>query len=75
MTKDERFLAELYRTLHGDLEGSVDPNAIAEKLGYNERLIKNILKGLMRANLVARYSPEEIGLTARGLEVAQSLSP
>ncbi len=75
MTKDERFLVELYRKLRENLDATCDPHSIANELNYNERLMKNILRGLMQANLVKRYSEEEIGLTERGLEVARTLSP
>lgn len=74
MTKDERFLVELYRELNGDVDKTCDPHQLAQELNYNEHLTKNILKGLMQANLVKSYSPDEVGLTQRGLEVAQSLS-
>jgi Mn-dependent DtxR family transcriptional regulator len=75
MTKDERFLIELYRAViaAGDPEGSVNPKQIANKLGYKENLTKEILKGLRQANLVKIYSPEEVVLTERGLGVARSL--
>jgi DNA-binding MarR family transcriptional regulator len=73
MTKDERFLIELYRKLRENPDGVCDPRLIAKELNYNERLMKNILKGLMQANLVKRYSDEEVGLTERGREVAESL--
>lgn len=74
MTKDERFLIELYRLLEGKSDRTIDPHRVAVVLGYKEHLMKNILKGLMQANLVKRYSPDEVGLTARGIDVARSLS-
>ncbi|MCH9627449.1 MAG: hypothetical protein S4CHLAM2_10890 [Chlamydiales bacterium] len=73
MTKDERFLFELYRQLQQSGMDTFDPHKIAETLGYNERLTKNILNGLMRANLVKRYNEDEVGLTPRGLEVVRLL--
>jgi Mn-dependent DtxR family transcriptional regulator len=75
VTKDERFLIELYRfaAAHGDPEGVVNPVQIAQKLGYKEHLTKEILKGLRQANLIRIYGPEEILLTERGREVARSL--
>ncbi|MCC5831451.1 MAG: hypothetical protein JJU12_00205 [Chlamydiales bacterium] len=73
MTKDERFLVELYKKLKGDLESTCNPYLLGRELNYKEHLMKNILKGLMQANLVKRYSEEEIGLTKRGREVAESL--
>ncbi len=71
MTKDERFLLELYRKLQESGGDYFDPQKIADSLGYNERLTKNILNGLMRANLVKRRSEGEVSLTERGLEVAR----
>lgn len=74
MTKDERFLVELYKELKENLDGTIDPHIIAKKLGLKDHLLKNILQGLIQANLVKRYSPDEIGLTERGIGVAESLS-
>lgn len=72
MTKDERFLMELYKQHEKKVE-FVDPKKIAEILGFKEHLTKNILKGLIQANLVKRYTPDEVALTERGREVARSL--
>lgn len=72
MTKDERFLIELYKTLAAGRE-TVNPTAIAKKLGYKEVETREILKGLGQANLIKIYSPEELVLTERGIEVARSL--
>lgn len=73
MTKDERFLIEIYRKLKESDRETCNPEDIALELGYNTRLMNNILKGLMQANLVKRYTPDEITLTPRGFEVARSL--
>lgn len=75
MTKDERFLLQIYKHLqsHHNLDGVVDPEVIRKELNFTDHLLKNILKGLMQANLVRRYSNEEIGLTERGKEVAKQL--
>jgi Mn-dependent DtxR family transcriptional regulator len=72
MTKDERFLIELYRALKGS-NRLINPLEIAKRLNYKENLTKNILKGLRQANLIKIYGPEEIELTERGIEVARSL--
>lgn len=75
MTKDEKFLITLYRHVQGKEEGIYNPRLLAKELGWTDHLLNNVLKGLMQANLVKRYSPEEIGLTSRGLEVAEGLVP
>ena len=72
MTKDERFLAEIYRLL-GDMEESVDPYQVGEKLGYSKHVTTNILQMLMQANFVKRYKPHQVTLTARGRQVAKSI--
>lgn len=75
MTKDERFLIEIYRTIKasGNFNNSINPLQIAKKQGYKELLMKEILKGLRQANLIKIYGPEEITITERGIVVAQSL--
>lgn len=75
MTKDERFLIEIFRIFQAnkDPETPINPLTIAKKLGYKENLTKEILKGLRLANLIKIYGPEEIILTERGHEVARSL--
>lgn len=73
MTKDEKFLITLYRHVQGREETTYNPRLLAKEMGWNDHLLNNVLKGLMQANLVKRYSPEEIGLTSRGLEVAEGL--
>lgn len=75
MTKDERFLVELYRTLNssGNLEAGINPQQLAKKLGYKELLTKDILKGLRQANFIIIDGPEEIAITQRGIDVARSL--
>lgn len=72
MTRDERFLIGLYEFLL-DSEGAIPPMHIAKPLGYNEKLTKNILRGLCQANLVKMSGPDAISLTSRGREVARSL--
>lgn len=75
MTKDERFLIELYHALKmsGDLENSINPMEVAKQHGYKELLAKNILKGLRQANLIKIYGPEEIIMTERGVLVVHAL--
>jgi Mn-dependent DtxR family transcriptional regulator len=75
MTKDERFLIEIYRAsqLSAHEGKEINPIPLAQKLGYKELLLKNILKGLRQANLIKIYGPEEIVLTERGIAVACSL--
>ena len=68
MTKDERLLLELYNSEEG-----VEQSVLMEKLHFSPRQIKTILQGLMQANLVKRFGPDEVGLTERGRTVAQSL--
>ncbi len=75
MTKDEKYLVELYRRLQDDLEGSYDPLLLAKELKFSDRLVQNILRGLMQANFVKYTSSKKISLTDRGCELAQSLSP
>jgi len=75
MTKDERFLIELYRfsAQSVDPEKIVNPTQVAKNLGYKVLLLKDVLKGLRQANLIKIYGPEEIIITERGSEVARSL--
>lgn len=73
MTKDERFLIEIYKRLKATKKETLNPYLLGKELGHKEHLIGNILRNLMQANLVKRFSPEEIGLTPRGSEVAESL--
>jgi len=75
MTKDERFLIELYRASQaaGSPDVEINPLPIAKKLGYKEHLTKELLKGLCKANLIKAYGPEEIVVTERGQEVARAL--
>lgn len=72
MTKDEKLLVEIYRSLD-PVDEVADPYAVGEKIGFKEKLVKNILQGLMQANLVKRYGPNEVGLTERGREVVSTL--
>lgn len=76
MTKDEKLLLEIYKKIRekGDFNSSVDPLPIGKELGYKDHLIKNILRGLMQANLLKKYSENEIALTERGKELAKELS-
>ena len=72
MTKDERLLLEIYKeTLAGGKV--VNPLKIAQRLGFKEKLTQNILRGLMQANFLKRYTPEEFSLTPGGVEMARSL--
>lgn len=74
MTKDERLLIELYReTQKNKPEGTVNLLQVATALGFKEKLTREILKGLMQANLVKWSTSEEVALTERGIEVARSL--
>jgi Mn-dependent DtxR family transcriptional regulator len=75
MTKDERFLIEIYKASQASKEPDeeINPVPIAKKLGYKEHLTKELLKGMRQANLIKIYSPEAIILTERGREVARSL--
>ena len=75
MTKDERLLVELFRAAQasGDLEGLINPQEIAKKLGYREVLIKNILKGLRQANFIKIYNSEEVVVTEQGRALVDSL--
>ena len=72
MTKDERFLIEVYRA-HLAGQEEINPHLIAQKLGIKEIPTNEILKGLRQANFIKIYGPEEIVLTERGIELARSL--
>ncbi|NGX61605.1 MAG: hypothetical protein K940chlam9_01092 [Chlamydiae bacterium] len=74
MTKDEKYLTELYRLVEGSPERGVDPACVGSNLGYSDRQTKNILKGLMKANFVVYHNSDEVALTSRGLSLAQSLT-
>ena len=72
MTKDERLLREIYKKLQTGRE-TVNPFDIGHDLGFKDHQITIILRGLMQANLVKRFAPEEVALTSRGQEVALTL--
>ncbi|NGX54473.1 MAG: hypothetical protein KR126chlam2_00084 [Chlamydiae bacterium] len=72
MTKDERFLREIYKKLQAG-EETVNPFDIGHDLSFTNHQIINILRGLMQANLVKRFTSEEVALTPRGQEVAVTL--
>ena len=74
MTKDERFLLEMYRKLE-TLDDTLDPYQLAKDLGYSERLTQNILRGLCQANFIKKYDEDEVGLTERGIELAKAVQP
>ena len=71
MTKEEKLLLELYKRLQ-DRE-TVDPSSVGRELGFSRRQINNILNGLMKANFVKRFAPDEVVLTSLGEELARSL--
>lgn len=71
MTKDELFVKELYK--HLKEQETVDPFLVGRRLGYSERQVKNILRGLMQANFVKRFAEGEVALTSLGEELARSL--
>ena len=73
MTRDERFLKEIYK-IHQKGKKRINPQKLGAVLGLSERQIASILRGLMRSNLVKRLGPDEIGLTPRGEEVALTLT-
>lgn len=75
MTKDERFLVELFKAAvaSGDPEAPLNPQPIIKRLGYKELLIKDILKGLTKANFIKIEGPEELVVTEGGRALARSL--
>jgi Mn-dependent DtxR family transcriptional regulator len=73
MTKDERFIIEIFRAIQTSKEGTADPKEIAKKLGFKEVLTYEILKGLQKANFIKMPTPEAAILTERGEELARSL--
>jgi hypothetical protein len=76
MTKDERLLLEFYKAAlaSGDPEASINPKPIIQRLGYKELLVKDILKGLAKANFIKIFSPEEIVVTENGSKLARTLN-
>ena len=75
MTKDERFLIELYKAAvaSGNPDEAINPQPIIKRLGYKELLIKDIVKLLAKANFIKVYGPEEIVVTENGRNLARSL--
>lgn len=71
MTKDERFLIELYKR-GSSVDTAIDPYPIAKALGFQDHLMGNILRGLAQANLVSREGTD-VKLTPRGEEVVRHL--
>ncbi len=72
MTKDERYLVEVYKSVKTPTE-CTSAKSITDKLGFKEKLTQNILRGLMQANLVKWCDADQICLTDRGVKVVQSL--
>ena len=72
MTKDERFLVEIYRKANSD--GTVDPFQVGYVLGFSDHITKNILKMLMKANFVKQNGSNTVSLTTRGRVVAKEMS-
>ncbi len=73
MTRDERFLIQVYKMTHAVKVKDISPEKVGASLAYSERLIKNILRGLMQANFLRRTHGENIQLTEQGLELIKSL--
>lgn len=75
MTKDERFLLEIFRRIQakGDPKGTIDALKLGKELGMRDHLAGNILGGLMKANFIKKYGENEFGLTELGRKIAQSL--
>ncbi len=75
MTKDERFLLELFKAAEasGNPDEAVNPQPIIKRLGYKELLIKDIVKLLAKANFIKVYGPQEIVVTENGRNLAKSL--
>ena len=75
MTKDERFLIEIFQAIQAtpNAQGAADPRQIAKKLGYKEVLTYEIIKGLRKANFIKMNSEEQVVLTERGELLARTL--
>jgi Mn-dependent DtxR family transcriptional regulator len=73
MTKDERLILEIYQRILKTKKTTANALEIGASLGYKEHLVRNIIQGLMKANLVKGIGPEKVGLTDGGKELAQSL--
>lgn len=73
MTRDERFLVELFLLTQNSIDEGIDSLEVGKKLGYKEKLIYNILRGLMQANFVKRVDDDAIKLTPQGLALVKDL--
>lgn len=68
MTKDERFLLELYLLKLSGVD-SIDPYELGKKLSYSERQTKNIINWLAQANFIKKIE-NEITITPHGETLA-----
>ena len=74
MTKDERLLLELFKVAPRDVDLPFNPQPVIQRLGYKEHLVKEIFKGLVKANLIKIIAPDEILLTEGGRTLALTLT-
>jgi Mn-dependent DtxR family transcriptional regulator len=73
MTKDERLLLELFKAAPRNPNTPFNPKPVIKRLGYKEHIVKEIFKGLAKANLIKVFSPNEILVTEGGRALARSL--
>ncbi len=75
MTRDEKFLLELFKESKGSSreKTGIDPDHISKKLGLSERQTKTILRWLFQANIIKTLEGNQIYLTSHGESVARSL--
>lgn len=74
MTKDERFLIEIFKKANeaGDPFCAVDPMQVAQHIGFSPRQAGTILRGLCQANFLKKQG-DRVHLTPRGEELVRSL--
>lgn len=73
MTKDERFLLALYKSMVALRKKTIDAYPVGQSLGLSDHLIGNIIRGLSQANFIKNETAYIVRLTPRGEELVRIL--
>ena len=69
-TKEEKFLLKLSERAK---EESRDAFLIGRELGYNDKVVKNILNVLAKANFIQKLEGNFVCITANGIRLLEEL--
>lgn len=72
-TADERFLCALFQASLSSEEEMIDSYEVGKELGFSEKKVKTILRGLGQANFFRRKGKGGVIMTERGIQLAQEL--